>query len=372
MQLLKPFLISLLLTPLLLCAQVEMQSGYAFEMVKGLHCTAIKSQGNTGTCWSFATSSFLESELLRIGKEPFDLSEMFVVRNIYKEKARNYVLRQGKANFSQGSLAHDVINATKKYGLIPEEIYAGKTQAAANHDHSEMEAVLKGMLDGVIKQKTLSDKWMKVVESALDIYLGAAPEKFTYKGKEYQPKSFATNNGINPDDYISLTSYTHHGYYDEFILEIPDNFSNGAFHNLPMDELIAVMDYAIQNGYSVAWDGDVSEKGFSAKEGMAILPADETRKDLYEQPAEEINVTQEMRQSTFESYSTTDDHLMHLTGIAKDKKGTKYYLIKNSWGEIGPEKGYLYLSEAYAKLKTVSILVHKNAVPNGILKKLEL
>jgi bleomycin hydrolase len=372
MKLLKPFLISLLLHPVFLAAQVEMQSGYAFEMVKGLNCTAIKSQGNTGTCWSFATSSFLESELLRIGKEPFDLSEMYVVRNIYKEKARNYVLRQGKANFSQGSLAHDVILAAKKYGLIPEESYSGKTDANAGHDHSEMEAVLKGMLDGVIKQKSVSDKWMKVVEATMDIYLGTAPEKFSYKGKEYQPKSFAKDNGINPDDYISLTSYTHHDYYDDFILEIPDNFSNGSFYNLPLNELMSVMDYAIQSGYSVAWDGDVSEKGFSAKEGMAILPADEKREDLFKQPAEELKVTPEMRQATFESYATTDDHLMHLTGIAKDKKGTKYYLIKNSWGEIGPEKGYLYMSEAYAKLKTVAILVHKNAVPKDILKKLEL
>ncbi|MFT4665427.1 MAG: bleomycin hydrolase [Polaribacter sp.] len=353
-------------------AQVEMKSGYAFQLEKGLNCTAIKSQGNTGTCWSFATSSFLESELLRIGKEPFDLSEMYVVRNIYKEKARNYVLRQGKANFSQGSLSHDVINAAKKYGLVPETAYSGKTDPDQKHNHGEMAAVLKGMLDGVLKQKRLSDKWMKVLDAAMDIYLGAAPEQFSYEGKTYDPKSFAKDNGINPDDYISLTSYTHHDFYDEFILEIPDNFSNGAFHNLPMDELMTVFDNAIKNGYSVAWDGDVSEKGFSSKEGMAVLPVDTKRKDLFEQPGKEVEVDQALRQRTFESYATTDDHLMHLTGIAKDKKGTKYYLIKNSWGEIGPEKGYLYMSEAYAKLKTVAIMVHKDAVPKNILEKLDI
>lgn len=365
-------ILPLLFFPLLISAQVEMESGYAFELEKGLNCTAIKSQGNTGTCWSFATSSFLESELLRIGKEPFDLSEMYVVRNIYKEKARNYVLRQGKANFSQGSLAHDVINAAKKYGLVPEEAYSGKTDPDVKHSHSEMEAVLKGMLDGVLKQKRLSNKWMSVLEAAMDIYLGAAPENFNYKGKKYSPKSFAKDNGINPDDYISLSSYTHHDFYDKFILEIPDNFSNGAFYNLPIDELMSVIDNAIKNDYSVAWDGDVSEKGFSAKEGMAVLPEDSKRKDLFKQPGKEKEVDQEMRQTTFESYATTDDHLMHLTGIAKDKKGTKYFLIKNSWGEIGPEKGYLYMSEAYAKLKTVAILVHKDAVPKEILNKLSL
>jgi len=362
----------LLFFPFLSTAQVEMQSGYAFELEKGLNCTAIKSQGKTGTCWSFATSSFLESELLRIGKEPFDLSEMYVVRNIYKEKARNYVLRQGKANFSQGSLSHDVINAAKKYGLVPEEAYSGKTDPEEAHNLSEMAAVLKGMLDALIKQKRLSDKWMSVMEAAMDIYLGAAPQQFTYKGKEYDPKTFTKENGINPDDYISLSSYTHHEFYDPFILEIPDNFSNGAFYNLPIAELMSVIDHAINKGYSVAWDGDVSEKGFSSKNGVAILPADEKREDLFTQPGKELKVDQQMRQSTFESYATTDDHLMHLTGIAKDKAGTKYYLIKNSWGEIGPEKGYLYMSEAYAKLKTVAILVHKDAVPAGILKKLAL
>ncbi|HHS95016.1 MAG TPA: aminopeptidase, partial [Phaeodactylibacter sp.] len=199
-----------------------------------------------------------------------------------------------------------------------------------------------------------------------------APATFEYKGKMYDPKSFAKDNGIRPDDYISLTSYTHHPFYEPFILEIPDNFSNGSFYNLPLDELMSIFDFAIHNGYSVAWDGDVSEKGFSAKNGIAILPQNPNRDDLFIKPGKEQQVNQEMRQSTFESFATTDDHLMHLTGIAKDQNGTKYFLIKNSWGEIGPQNGYLYMSEPYARLKTVAILVHKNAIPPQIRKKLKL
>ncbi len=361
-----------LLIPILAKAQVEVKSEYAFELVKGLNCTPVKSQDNTGTCWSFATSSFLESEAMRLGKEPLDLSEMQVVRNIYKDKARNYVLRQGKANFSQGSLSHDVIAAAKKHGLMPEEAYSGKAKPDDKHNHSELAAVLKGILDGVLKQKRLSDKWTKLVESALDIYLGKAPEKFEYKGAKYTPRSFTSSIGIDPGQYVSLTSYTHHDFYEPFILEIPDNYSNGSFYNLPIDELVTVIDHAIQQGYSVAWDGDVSEKGFSAKNGMAILPEDPKREDIFTRPGKEQSVDQDMRQRTFESFSTTDDHLMHLTGIAKDQKGTKYYLIKNSWGEIGTHNGYLYMSEAYTRLKTVAIMVHKNAIPTAIRKKLNI
>ncbi len=360
----------LILFPLGLFAQVEVQDDYSFELDHGVDCTAIKSQGNTGTCWSFATSSFLESELMRMGAKDPDLSEMWVVRNIYKDKARNYVLRQGKANFSQGSLSHDVIAAAKKHGLVPEAAYSGLTENAAKHNHSEMAAVLKGMLDGLLKQKRLSNKWMKVVESALDIYLGEAPEKFEYKGKKYDAHTYAKESGINPDDYVSITSYTHHPFYESFVLEIPDNYSNGSFYNVPIDELLAVVDNAVKKGYSVAWDGDVSEKGFSAKEGMAVLPEDEKRKDLYSKPGKEKSVTQEMRQETFESYSTTDDHLMHLAGVAHDQVGTKYYLIKNSWGEISDFKGYLYMSEPYARLKTVAVMVHKDAIPESIAKKM--
>ncbi len=360
----------LMLLPLFAFAQVEVQSEYSFKLDHGVACSPIKSQGNTGTCWSFATSSFLESELMRMGSKDQDLSEMWVVRNIYKDKARNYVLRQGKANFSQGSLSHDVINAAKKHGLVPEAAYSGLTENETRHNHSELAAVLKGMLDGILKQKRLSNKWMSVVESALDIYLGEAPEKFEYKGKKYNAKSYAKSSGINPDDYVSITSYTHHPFYEPFILEIPDNYSNGSFYNVPVDEMMDIVENAVKKGYSVAWDGDVSEKGFSAKNGMAILPEDPKREDMHTKPGKEKKVTQEMRQQTFESYATTDDHLMHLAGLASDQDGTRYFLIKNSWGEISDFKGYLYMSEAYARLKTVAVMVHKDAIPANIAEKL--
>ncbi len=351
---------------------VEQKTGYEFETINTIACTPVKSQGKTGTCWSFATASFLESEAIRKGKGNHDFSEMFVVRNVYRDKAKNYVLRQGKANFSQGSLAHDLINVAKNYGVVPESVYSGKLDGAEVHNHSEMEAALKGMLDGILGRKTLSPKWSKAFDCVVDVYLGEIPEEFVYEGKTYTPQSYAESMDINPDDYINITSYSHHPFYHPFVLEIPDNYSNGSFYNVPMEELEKIVDYALEKGYSIAWDGDVSEKGFSAKNGIAVLPVDEKREDLFERPGEEVKVTQELRQSTFESYATTDDHLMHLTGIAKDENGNKYYLIKNSWGEVGEFEGFLYMSEAYFQLKTVSVLVHKDALPKDIAKKLTL
>ncbi len=351
---------------------IEIEKGYEFETINSVDCTSVKSQGKTGTCWSFATSSFLESEVIRKGKGSHDLSEMFVVRNVYRDKAKNYVLRQGKANFSQGSLAHDLINVAEKYGVVPESVYSGKLDGAEVHNHSEMEAALKGMLDGILGRKSLSSKWSEAFDCVVDVYLGAMPDEFTYGGKVYTPVTYAESLDINPDEYVNITSYTHHPFYNQFVLEIPDNYSNGSFYNVPMEEMEKIVDNAVKNGYSIAWDGDVSEKGFSAKDGIAVLPVDEKREDLFVVPGEEVEVTQELRQTTFESYATTDDHLMHLTGIAKDEKGNKYYLIKNSWGEIGEFKGYLYMSEAYFQLKTVSVLVHKDAIPKEIAKKMTL
>ncbi|MEM1322914.1 MAG: C1 family peptidase [Bacteroidota bacterium] len=357
-----------------LTAQVDMaqKNAYDFKVEKSVECTEVKSQDRTGTCWSFATASFIESELMRKGKGTHDLSEMFVVKNIYKDKARNYVLRQGKANFSQGSLSHDLMNIAARYGMMPEEAFSGKLPGEERHDHSELSAVLKGMLDGLLERKRLSPKWKKAFESVLDVYLGTTPEQFTYQGKNYTPDSFVKSMGFDANDYVSLTSYTHHPFYNKFILEIPDNYSNGAYYNLPIDEMMKVIDYAIGQGYSVAWDGDVSEKGFSAKNGIAVVPENEKREDLFMKPGKEKMIDQQLRQETFESYATTDDHLMHMTGIAKDQNGTKYYLIKNSWGEISEYKGYLHMSENYTRLKTVSIMVHKDAIPDQLAKKLSL
>lgn len=342
------------------------QAQYLFKHIKNIECTDIKNQARTGTCWSFATASFLESELIRQGHTDLNLSEMFVVRNIYKNKARNYVLRQGKANFSQGSLSHDLIAAVKRHGIVPDQVYSGLKQGEKAHDHNEMEAGLKGFLDGILQSKRLSKKWPLAFNGILDAYLGKVPTEFMYMGESHTPESFAAFLNIEPDNYISFTSFTHHPFYESFILEIPDNYSNGSFYNLPMDELTALIDHAIENGFSVAWDGDVSEQGFSAREGIAIMPADPTREDLFTMPGEEIEPSQELRQDQFETYATTDDHLMHIVGKAVDQKGNNYYIIKNSWGKISPYEGYMYMSEAYLQMKTVAVMVHRDALTEQI------
>ena len=353
-------IICLLLFTLGLTAQ------YDFTHTKDINCTPVKSQARTGTCWSFATSSFIESELIRMGHSDANLSEMFVVRNIYKDKARNYVLRQGKANFSQGSLSHDLIRIMKSGGVMPESVYSGLLKGEEKHDHGEMEAGLKGFLDGILTRKTLSKKWQPAFASILDAYIGEAPEKFMYNGKEHTPMSLAADLGLDSGKYVSLTSFTHHPYNESIILEIPDNYSNGSFYNVPLNEMMSTIDNSLGEGYSIAWDGDVSEKGFDAKKGIAVLPTDEKRKDLFTMPGEEIKVTAQNRQDNFESYSTTDDHLMHIIGKAKDQNGTEYYIIKNSWGEISPFKGYLYMSRAYVEMKTVAIMVNQDVLSKKI------
>ena len=356
-------LIIILFIPFILTGQ------YEFTPEVQVACSDVKSQGNTGTCWSFSTISFLESELLRINQKPQDLSEMFIVRNTYQDKAQNYILRQGKANYSEGSLSHDVMRAYKKHGIVPEYVYSGKVHADSIHDHRKLVRNTKKVLDKWMKDKNKTTSWREQYEVTLSEYLEETPEDFVYLDKQYTPASFASTLGINPDDYVTLSSYTHHPFYESFILEIPDNYSNGSYINIPMDELMSVIDHALESGYTIAWDGDVSEKSFSARSGIAILPVDVKRKDLFDEPGKELEVTQELRQETFENYSTTDDHLMHLVGIAKDQNGTKYYITKNSWGEISDFKGYLMMSEAFVKLKTVGIMVHKDSVPDSIVDK---
>jgi len=346
------------------CFSIHAQ--YEFTHDKDINCTSVKNQSRTGTCWSFATSSFIESELMRMGKEEVDLSEMFIVRNIYKDKAKNYMLRQGKANFSQGSLSHDLIRMMKMEGVVPESVYSGLVDGEKAHNHSEMEAVLKGMMDGLLKSKRPSKKWKAAFDGVLDAYMGECPETFKFNGKETNPKQLASDLGLDAGEYVSLTSFSHHPFYEKFILEIPDNYSNGHFYNIPLDEMMSTIDNAMAKGYSIAWDGDVSEKGFDAKEGIAVLPKDGKRDDLFKSPGHEVKVTQESRQEAFENYSTTDDHLMHLIGKAKDQKGNEYYIIKNSWGEISPYKGYLYMSKAYVQMKTVAIMVHKDVLTGKV------
>ncbi len=368
--------------------------GYTFTMVKEVKTTPVKNQQSTGTCWSFATTSYIETELLRLGQPEYDLSEMFFARKAYSDKANLYVRYQGSNNFGQGGQAHDVFNLLKKFGMVTDEAYAGKSYGSNDHNHGEIEAVLKAFVDAVVKIEggKLTTAWAPAYESILDAYFGKVPTEFTVNEKKVSPKSFVESTGFKADDYIEITSFNHHPFYQNFILEIPDNWSRDSYYNVPLDELMAITENALMKGYSVCWDGDVSEKGFGYKKGVAIIPAakvedvkgsdmsrwtevNEKDRSLqmfsFEKPIPEINVTQENRQLNFDNQTSTDDHLMHLTGIATDQNGTKYFYTKNSWGTDNHiYNGYLYMSESYVRMKTIAILIHKDALPIEIAMKL--
>ena len=351
--------------------------GYEFQDVIEIKSTPVVSQDKTGTCWSYATISFLESEVIRLTGKQIDLSEMYNVRNTYMEKAENYIMRQGKAQFSQGALGHDVLNSIAKYGIVPFEVFQGKEEAEEKHDHTEMEATLKAMIESFSKTKKLSPKWRQAVSAVLDIYMGENPTEFTFESKKYTSKSFLSYTKINPKDYVSLTSFTHQPFYSSFILNIPDNFSNGSFYNVPINELIENIDNALAKGFTIALDCDVSEVGFSAKEGIAVIPVDaeDKEKTFLKEIKPEVEITQEFRQQEFENFNTTDDHLMHIVGKVKDQNGNIYYTVKNSWGSSGERvgnNGYIYMSIPYAKLKTISIMVHKDALVSKTKKNLKL
>lgn len=359
-------------------------NGYEFKDVKQLGTTAVKNQGKSGTCWVFSTHSFFESELMRAGKGEFDLSEMFVSRAGYVDKAENYVRRQGSAAFGQGAENHDVLNVIAKHGLIPQSAYMGMPAGEDKPNHNEMEAVLKAMLEAFVKSadgKTLSAQWMKAYQGVLDAYFGAPPTEFEVKGKKYTPKTYWESLGLNIDDYVAFTSYTHHPFWKPFVLEVADNFSNGMFYNVPIDDFQRIADNALAKNYSVLWASDVSEKTFAMKEGLAIMPEakwedlTQPQKDsLFKAPQKERWVSQADRQKAFDELSTTDDHGMHITGTAKDQNGTTYYIVKNSWGTTinKDTKGYLYVSAPYFRYKTMSFMVHKDAVPQDLKQKLRL
>ncbi len=356
-------------------------NGYHFTPQKKLAVTPVENQNKSGTCWVYSTNSFLESEIIRMGKSPVGLSEMFVVRAGYLERAENYVRRQGAAAFGQGAENHDVMNIVKKYGIVPQAMYSGFPIGQDKPVHGEMEAVLKAMLDAVIKMPDgkLSKQWMAAYKGALDGYLGTPSATFQWEGKSYTPQSYFQSLGINPDNYVALTSYTHHPYYKPFVLEVSDNWSNGQFTNLPLDEFAQVAENAVLLGYSVLWASDVSEKTFSAKEGLALMPekawddmTQGARDSIWKAPVKEKWLTAEERQQGFDELTTTDDHGMHITGLVKDQNGTKYYTVKNSWGttikkEMG---GYIYVSQPYFQAKTMSMMVHKDAIPKAIRQKL--
>jgi len=352
----------------------EKKDVHQFTILQKIETTSVKHQGKTGTCWNFATLSFLETELLRMGKGEYDFSEMYVVRNLYPVKAEKYIRYHGLTNFGQGGQAHDVMMAWEKFGMVPEEVYPGRTSSDEKYNHSEMVAVLKSSMDAIINTKgKITGNWKEVCESVLDIYLGDNPDTFEYNGKEYTAKSFADELGINPDDYVEITSYLRYPFYEKAVLEVPDNWTNCEYYNVPIDAMMSIIDNAIENGYSVAWDGDTSEKTFYRKKGYAVIPIDNENKDEESEellPEKEKVITQEMREETFDNFQTTDDHLMHLTGIAENQEGTKFYYTKNSWGTKYKYDGYWYMSESFVKLKTIAIMVHIDVIPEDIKTKL--
>lgn len=374
----------------------EVVEEYVFTPVKELKITPVKNQNRTGTCWCFSTLGFVESELLRMGKGEHDLSEMFVVNHSYKDKADKFVRLHGKLNFAQGGSFDDVLYVIKNYGIVPEEVMTGLQYGEDQHVHGEMEQGAAAYVNAIIKNPNgkLSPVWKKGFDGIIDSYLGELPETFTYNGKQYTPQSYAKELGLNPDDYISLTSYTHHPFYTSFPIEVEDNWRWSDSYNLPIDELMEVMDNAINTGYTIAWGSDVSEKGFTRNgiavaadvESMQTSGSDQDRwvglsrsekdaeiRKMIEKPGvKEMTITQEMRQKDYDNYQTTDDHGMQIYGIAKDQTGKKFYMVKNSWGTDNKYNGTWYASEPFVAYKTMNIVVHKDALPKAIKAKLGL
>ncbi|WP_372946932.1 aminopeptidase C [Mariniphaga sp.] len=375
----------------------DKKEAWEFEDVILLPTSPVEDQHRSGTCWSFSGLSFLQSEMMRLGKPEVNLSEMFVVWHTYAEKATKHVRVHGNLNFSAGGAFHDVTNMIARYGVVPESVYDGLKYGEDKHVHGEMDRVLREYVDAVVENKNrkLSTAWHDAFTQILDTYLGEIPQKFEYEGKTYTPLSFADNFvGLNMDDYVEITSYTHHPFYSSFIIEIPDNWSWDEVYNVPLNELEEIIDYSLENGYTIAWAADVSEKGFaSGNKGIAVLPAApetdmsdaeisrwealperERENELYklEKPVPEMEVTQEMRQIAFDNFQTTDDHGMHIIGLAKDPNGNTFYKVKNSWGDYNKFNGYFYASKPYVNYKTMCIMVHKDAIPPGIRSKLSL
>ncbi len=344
---------------------------HEFKILHNVETTDVKSQGHTGTCWCFSTKSFLESELIRMGKGEHDLSEMYIVRNVYPAKADRYMRLHGKFNFGPGGQAHDVTNAIREFGIVPEEVFPGKLVDPEKYDHSELDGALQGFLDGVRKnyKKRITHLWKDAFNAILDVYLGENPKEFEYNGKTYTPKSFQKYLGINPDDYVEFTSYSNYPFYEKAILEVPDNWSLDKYYNVPLDDFVRIAKHALENGFSIEWDGDTGRDHFY-REGYAVYPKEE-RGDEVTEPEEEINVTQKIRQKGFDSYDVNDDHLMHVTGLAENQNGTHFFYTKNSWGTDNDSyDGYWYMSEEYFKMKTIAFMVHKDAVPKDLREKL--
>lgn len=336
--------------------------------------TSVKSQGNTGTCWSFSTVSLIESQTRKSNLGEFDLSEMYIVRNVYVNKAKNYLLRLGSARFSEGGLGNDVVNAMEQYGAMPESIYSGLALGQQSHNHSQLVDRLKAYLDELLAKPPVREDWLVGYNAILDDHLGKAPETFTYREKTYTPKTFASEVlKFRAEDYVFITSFTHHPYYEPFIVEIPDNYSNESYFNVPLNDLISLTKKAIEKGYSIMWDADVSNTNFKQKnEGFAMMWKDSKVSSPVNPDAEEIIYDAKLRQTLFENLTTQDDHLMHIVGLERSKGGKTFFVVKNSWGEIGPYKGYIKVSEAYFAINTVTLVVPRAALDNSLVQKLGL
>lgn len=398
---------NLLLATLALCtvltagaqrADSTAMDGYRFTDTKTIATTPVRDQNRSGTCWCFASISFLESEILRAGGEQVDLSQMWVVRHSFVDKALKYVRMHGKLNFAEGGAAHDVTEGISKHGIVPFEVYPGLNYGSEKPDFHELSVVLKAYLDAVIttgdsSKKALSTAWERGFNAILDAYFGELPATFEYRGKQYTPLTFAASLPIAMDDYIELSSFTHHPFYTQFILEVPDNWMWGTVYNVPLDELVQIVDRAIEEGYTVSWGTDVSEKGFSRTQAIGIVPdadtegmsgteaekwgklTDKERDEAlykFDKPGKELTVTQELRQSAFDNYQTTDDHGMLIAGTATDQAGNRYYKVQNSWGVKSPYEGFWYFSVPFLAYKTTSIMVNKRALPRPIAQKLGL
>lgn len=371
-------------------------SNYKFTKVYHLDATPVQSQGKTGTCWSFSGLSFFESELIRKGnKTPDALSEMFVVRKSYENKADKFIRMDGKINFSEGGAFHDIPWVIKNYGIVPYDVYNG-LNGNESYDHAEFFEVLNGSVQGLLKYMSassngISSNWKPAVNGILDAYVGKDIKEFEWKGKKYTPQSYATSIGLTMDDYVSLTSFTNHAPYAKCQLAIPDNYNWGDSYNVGLDDLMSTVSNALANGYTVAWGADVSEKGFSFKNGIALVPEDpstiqvsgkdnrnyndagaDRNSNAFLNPTKEISVTAELRQKGYDNKTTTDDHGMHIVGMYKDQNGTNYLLVKNSWGTGNYPKGYLYVSEQYFRLKTINIYLHKGGITPELKKKINL
>ena len=371
---------------------VTKPEGYQFTDTKVLPTTPIKNQAQSGTCWSFAGIALLENELLRMGKPEYDLSEMWIVRYCYLDKLARFVRYHGKVEFAGGGGVIDVPYVATQYGLVPEEVYAGLNYGEKKHNHGELDRVMRAYADAIVSGNKPTTAWLNGAAGILDAYLGEVPETFTYNDKQYTPQSFAASLGLNMDDYVCITSFTHHPFYTTFPVEVPDNWLQGDSYNVPLDELVQIVDAAIDNGYSVLWAADVSEKGFNRKGGFMVCPAEKLREDMSEgewlnwskmtekereeqqykldAPGKELTVTQEMRQQAYDNYETTDDHGTQRSTVAVDQIGNKYYKVKNSWSTENGYDGYYYVSIPYFRYKTLNIVVNKHAIPADLRAKM--